>query len=103
VQRSGAFDAYTAAALALGMKLFGEVMLQHCKDPLFEPIVEPYREFIGAFKAGTKVANTPSDSSFVRVQRHIANVCLPTSSYPGDALSRKRMAGITALFRLTNH
>ncbi|WP_081933918.1 DUF3861 family protein [Massilia sp. 9096] len=61
VQRSGVFDADTAAALALGMKLFGEVMLQHRKDPLFEPIVEPYRGFIGAFKARMKAANTPSD------------------------------------------
>jgi hypothetical protein len=54
VQRSGMFDLDTAAALALGMKLFSEVMLQHRKDPLFEPIAGAYREFIGQFKARMK-------------------------------------------------
>jgi hypothetical protein len=62
VQGSGRFDPDTAAALALGMKLFGEVMLQHRKDPLFEPIAGPYREFIGQFKATMKAANGPSDT-----------------------------------------
>jgi hypothetical protein len=36
------------------MKLFSEVMLQHRKDPLFEPIAGAYREFIGQFKARMK-------------------------------------------------
>ena len=54
VQRSGMFDQDTAASLALGMKLFSEVMLQHRKDPLFDPIAGAYREFIGQFKTRMK-------------------------------------------------
>jgi hypothetical protein len=54
VQSSGMFDPDTAASLALGMKLFSEVMLQHRKDPLFEPIAGAYREFIGQFKTRMK-------------------------------------------------
>jgi len=51
VRSSGMFDADSAAALALGMKLFSGVMLAHRKDPLFEPIAGAYRDFIGEFKA----------------------------------------------------
>ncbi|MFJ7566754.1 DUF3861 domain-containing protein [Herminiimonas sp. NPDC097707] len=50
VQSAQLTDTDTAAALALGMKLFGEVMLKHRKDPLFEKLQPAYREFIGAFK-----------------------------------------------------
>lgn len=50
VQTANLTDADTAAALALGMKLFGEVMLKHRKDPLFEKLQPAYREFIVAFK-----------------------------------------------------
>ncbi|WP_353155891.1 DUF3861 domain-containing protein [Herminiimonas fonticola] len=50
VQTAQLTDADTAAALTLGMKLFGEVMLKHRKDPLFEKLQPAYREFIGAFK-----------------------------------------------------
>ena len=50
VQTAQLTDADTAAALALGMKLFGEVMLKHRKDPLFEKLQPAYREFIDAFK-----------------------------------------------------
>jgi hypothetical protein len=56
VRASGKFDPDTAASLALGMKLFSEVMLAHRKDPLFEPIAGAYREFIGQFKAHMKEA-----------------------------------------------
>lgn len=45
------FDADTSAALALGLKLFGEVMLKNRKHPLFEDIQPPLREFIGKLKA----------------------------------------------------
>lgn len=58
VQNSGAYDPDTAAALALGMKLFSEVMLQHRKDPMFEPIAEAYRAFIGQFKERMKAADS---------------------------------------------
>jgi len=50
VQSSGLADKDEAAALALGMKLFGEVMLKHRKDPLFAPLQPGFAEFISAFK-----------------------------------------------------
>ena len=43
-------DADQAAALALGLKLFGEVMLAHRKDPLFAPLQPAFSEFMAAFK-----------------------------------------------------
>ncbi len=57
VQTAQLTDADTAAALALGMKLFGEVMLKHRKDPLFEKLQPAYREFIGAFKERITAGN----------------------------------------------
>ena len=50
VRRSGMYDDDTAAALALGMKLFSEAMLTNRKDPLFAPMWAAYGEFIGQFK-----------------------------------------------------
>ena len=38
------------SALAMGMKLFSEVMLKHRQDPLLAPILWAYRDYIGAFK-----------------------------------------------------
>ena len=40
-----------AAALAIGLKLFMEVVLQQRKDPLFAPLMEPLRAFVGRLKA----------------------------------------------------
>jgi len=54
VQSSGITDADEAAALALGMKLFGEVMLKHRKDPLFAALQPSFVEFINAFKQRTR-------------------------------------------------
>ncbi|WP_034298371.1 DUF3861 domain-containing protein [Herbaspirillum sp. RV1423] len=45
------FDADTSAALALGLKLFTEVMLKNRKHPLFEEINQPMRDFIGKLKS----------------------------------------------------
>lgn len=43
-----------AAALAVGLKLFTEVMLERRGDPLFEELRGPMRDFIGRLKrAGT--------------------------------------------------
>lgn len=47
----GVFDADTAAALALGLKLFTEVMLKNRDHPLFADVSAPMRAFIGKFKA----------------------------------------------------
>lgn len=54
VERSrtkGVFDDDTVTALALGMKLFTEVMLTHRDHPLFAEISAPMRSFIGRYKA----------------------------------------------------
>jgi hypothetical protein len=56
VQRARLFDEDTSAALALGMKLFSEVVLEHRKDPLFQQIFEDYRQYIVQFKARIKEA-----------------------------------------------
>jgi len=56
VRSAGRFEHDEAAALALGMKLFSEVMLAHRDDPLFAPIGAAYREYIMAFKAQMRAA-----------------------------------------------
>ena len=48
--RSG-FPPDEAAALAVGLKLFTEVMLRHRDDPLFAALRGPMREFVGRLKA----------------------------------------------------
>jgi hypothetical protein len=63
VQNAQLFDNDTAAALALGMKLFSAVMLEHRKDPLFEPIAVAYRDYIGNFKKRIQEANTNGGGS----------------------------------------
>lgn len=65
VQASQLADPDTAAALALGMKLFGEVMLAHRKDPLFEQLQPAFREFIGAFKERIAAAHEGEIQSLV--------------------------------------
>lgn len=60
------YDPDTAAALALGMKLFSEVMLKHRTDPMFAPMQAAYREYIGVFKQRVKEATqqeTPAPRS----------------------------------------
>ena len=54
IERSRAkkvFDPDTAAALALGLKLFREVMLKNRNHPLFAELDDPMRAFIRKFKA----------------------------------------------------
>ena len=46
----GLFDAEEAAALAIGLKLFGEVMLQHREHELFAPLRPHFVEFIKRLK-----------------------------------------------------
>jgi hypothetical protein len=48
--RSG-FPPDDAAALAIGMKLFSEVMLMNRDDPLFAELRPHMRQFVGALKA----------------------------------------------------
>ena len=44
------FEADEAAALAIGLKLFGEVMLKHRENELFAPLRPHYVEFIKRLK-----------------------------------------------------
>ena len=41
----------TAAAMAVGLKLLGEVVLQEKKNPLFDPLRGALGEFFGKLKA----------------------------------------------------
>ncbi|GAA3750223.1 DUF3861 domain-containing protein [Terriglobus aquaticus] len=44
------------AALAIGMKLFGEVMLKYRKQSPFAELMPHFREFISDFKAAVRAA-----------------------------------------------
>jgi len=50
VQGAGLTTPDEAAALALGLKLFSEVMLKHRKDPLFAALVPAFADFMTALK-----------------------------------------------------
>lgn len=45
-------DQNDAAALAIGIKLFGEVMLDNRDNPLFASFMEDFSQFMKALKAG---------------------------------------------------
>ncbi len=50
-----------ATALAIGMKLFGEVMLTQRDNPLFAELRPAWRAFIGSLKALNVKAETAAD------------------------------------------
>lgn len=50
LQARGDLPNDTAASLGVGLKLFGEVVLEHRNDPLFAPLREPLQEFIARRK-----------------------------------------------------
>jgi hypothetical protein len=50
LQARGDFAADAAASLGVGLKLFSEVVLENRNNPLFAPLREPLREFIGGLK-----------------------------------------------------
>lgn len=49
----GRFEGETAQALAVGLKLFGEVMLEHKEDPLFSNFRPHFAEFMQELKKGS--------------------------------------------------
>ncbi|WP_263385594.1 DUF3861 domain-containing protein [Granulicella arctica] len=51
VRSKGIMDADKSAALAVGLKLFSEIVLEKRNDPLFAPLWEPIRLFTGQLKA----------------------------------------------------
>jgi hypothetical protein len=50
VQHVSGWDRDSAASVAVGLKLLSEVMLQRREDPLFAPLRDPMRAFIGRLK-----------------------------------------------------
>ena len=48
----GDFDPDTATALAIGLKLFGEVMLENRGHPLFAELAPHFRHFMKRLKQG---------------------------------------------------
>ncbi len=44
-------DADRSASLAIGLKLFAEIVLEKRRDPLFEPLLGPMQSFIRQLKA----------------------------------------------------
>lgn len=51
IRQRGDFDADTAASFALGLKLFGEVMLTHRDHPLFEEMGPQFGAFMKKLKS----------------------------------------------------
>jgi hypothetical protein len=56
--RRGDFDETTATAFAVGLKLFGEVMLENRGYPLFEEFLPAFIEFMKKLKDGSS-RNSP--------------------------------------------
>ena len=52
----GQYDRDESVALAIGLKLFGEVMLMHRDDPLFAELQPAFRAFISRFKERNRAA-----------------------------------------------
>jgi hypothetical protein len=51
VRESSGLDADHSAALAVGLKLLGQTVLEHKANPLLDGLRTPLREFITALKA----------------------------------------------------
>jgi hypothetical protein len=60
LRQRGDFDADTAAALGLGLKLFGEVALTHRKHPLFAELMPHFGAFIKRLKQGRPADSGPA-------------------------------------------
>lgn len=52
MRQRGDFDADTAASLAIGLKLFSEVMLMHRDHPLFAELAPHFGAFMKRLKQG---------------------------------------------------
>jgi hypothetical protein len=52
LQARGDLEPDSATALAVGLKLFGEVMLEHRQHPLFAPLKDAFPAFMKQLKQG---------------------------------------------------
>ena len=59
-RQRGDFDADTAAAFTVGLKLLGEVMLKNRNHPLFEEFGPQFGQFMKRLKNGNSTANQAS-------------------------------------------
>lgn len=51
VRTTSGLPAESATALAVGLKLLAQTMLDHRDEPLFQGLKQPLREFIGTLKS----------------------------------------------------
>lgn len=63
IRARGDFEPEIAAAFALGLKLFGEVMLTHRDHPLFEEMGPQFGAFMKRLKGGTPRQPQPAEVS----------------------------------------
>lgn len=63
VRNRGEFDGETAAAFAVGLKLFSEVMLQNRSNPLFAPLKEAFPAFMKELKKPREAPQAYSDKN----------------------------------------
>lgn len=57
------FDAETAAAFTVGLKLLGEVMLKHRKHPVFEEFGPQFGQFMKRLKGQADSRSSPDGSA----------------------------------------
>lgn len=50
IRCKGILDGEKSAALAIGLKLLSEIVLEKRRDPLFEPLLKPVQSFIRQLK-----------------------------------------------------
>ncbi len=64
VQAKELLDSEKSAALAIGLKLFSEIVLEKRLDPLFAPLLDPLQAFIKRLKTvGKPVSAGPGGDS----------------------------------------
>jgi hypothetical protein len=53
------FEGDERVAFAVGLKLFGETLLKHKSDPVFEPLKDHFKPFMMGLKGGNKPESKP--------------------------------------------
>lgn len=59
MQARGDFDADTAAQLAVGIKLFGEIVLENRAEPMFAALRPHFSAFMKELKKGPPASDAP--------------------------------------------
>lgn len=66
VRAKDILDGDRSASLAIGLKLFSEIVLEKRRDPLFEPLLAPIQSFIRQLKAIETTAAVEGQPRFGR-------------------------------------